>query len=107
MKKQLNTTLIYVLSIIGLLCCCFSGLGLFLSGPAFLIAHNKVKDYEQNPDDYEGNINAMNSAKTVALIIMIINVLYLIYTLYILLTVGTDEFYSKWNEIMAEINKNS
>jgi len=25
MKKQLNTTLIYVLSIFGLLCCCFGG----------------------------------------------------------------------------------
>ena len=49
MKKQLNTTLIYVLSISGLLCCCIWGLGLFLSGPAFLIAHGKVKDYEQNP----------------------------------------------------------
>ena len=37
MKKQLNTTLTYALSIIGLLCCCFGGLGFLLSGPAFLI----------------------------------------------------------------------
>mgnify|MGYP001028607056 FL=1 len=107
MKKQLNTTLVYVLSILGLLCCCVSGLGLLLSGPAYIIARNKVKGYEQNPDDYEGNINAMNSAKTVALIIVIINALYLIYTLYLLLTVGYDEIYSKWDEIMSEINKNS
>jgi hypothetical protein len=32
MKKQLNTTLIYVLSIFGLLCCCFGGFGFLLSG---------------------------------------------------------------------------
>ena len=49
MKKQLNTTLIYVLSILGLLCCCFGGLGFLLSGPAYLMAHNKVKDASENP----------------------------------------------------------
>jgi len=107
MKKQLNTTLIYVLSISGLLCCCIWGLGLFLSGPAFLIAHGKVKDYEQNPENYEGNINAMNSAKTVALVVMIINALYLIYTLYIVFTVGYDEILARWDEMMLQIKNNS
>mgnify|MGYP000951890547 CR=1 FL=1 len=56
MKKELNTTFIYILSITGLLCCCFGGLGFLLSGPAYLVAHNKVKDATQNPDNYEGNI---------------------------------------------------
>ena len=74
MKKQLNTTLTYVLSIIGLLCCCFGGLGFLLSGPAFLIARNKIKDATQNPDEFDGNFKAMNTAKIVALIILIINV---------------------------------
>ena len=107
MKKQLNTTLTYVLSILGLLCCCFGGLGLFLSVPAFLIAHNKVKDATENPDDYDGDINAMNTAKIVALVIMIINALYLIYTLYIVFTIGTDEILGKWDELMLEIKNNS
>jgi hypothetical protein len=107
MKKQLNTTLIYILSIIGLLCCCIWGIGLFLSGPAYLIARNKVKDASENPEDYEGNINAMNTAKTVALIVLIINALYLIYTLYVIFTVGYDEILDKWDEIMLEIKNNS
>ena len=88
MKKQLNTTFIYVLSIIGLLCCCFGGLGFLLSGPAYLVAHNKVKDATQNPDDYEGNINAMNTAKTIALVILIINLLCFIYIIYVLFSGG-------------------
>ena len=82
MKKQLNTTLIYILSITGLLCCCFGGLGFLLSGTAFLVAYNKVKDATENPENYEGNINAMNTAKTIALVILIINVLYFIYVIY-------------------------
>ena len=100
MKKQLNTTLIYVLSIFGLLCCCFGGLGFLVSGPAYLIANKKLKSTIENPDDYEGNINAMNTAKTIALIILIINVLYFAYTLYIFFTVGYDEIHGRWREAM-------
>ena len=107
MKKQLNTTLVYVLSIIGLLCCCFGGLGFLLSGPAYFIAHKKVKDAKENPDDYEGNLKAMNTAKTVALISLIINVLYFIRVIYIISTVGFDAMQENWNEIMEEIRKNS
>ena len=107
MKKQLNTTLIYVLSIIGLLCCCFGGLGFLLSGPAYLIAHNKVKDASQNPDNYEGNINAMNTSKTVALVALIINLLCFIYVIYVLSSGSYDEFLGKWNEAMEEIKRNS
>ena len=86
MKKQLNTTLTYVLSIIGLLCCCIGGFGFLLSGPAFLIAHNKIKDAKQNPDDYEGNFNAMNTAKIVALIKSLIYFIY--FTIYIYIQQG-------------------
>lgn len=59
MKKSLNTSLIYILSIFGLLCCCFGGLGMFLSGPAALIANKKVKDAQLNPEGYEGDLKAM------------------------------------------------
>lgn len=107
MKKQLNTTLVYVLSIFGLLCCCFGGLGFLLSGPAYLIAYNKVKDATENPDDYEGNLNAMNTAKTIALIILIINLLCVIYVLYVFFSGGYDKLFDFWNEAMEEIKRNS
>ena len=107
MKKQLNTTLIYVLSISGLLCCCFGGLGFLLSGPAYLVAHNRVKNASENPDNYEGNINAMNTAKTIALVILIINLLYFIYTIYVIFSSGYGEFLEKWNEAMEEIKRNA
>ena len=69
MKKQLNTTLhlctqynrTYFAAVL-------ADLGFYLSGPAYLIAHNKVKDAKENPDDYEGNLNAMNTAKIIALV---------------------------------------
>ena len=95
MKKQLNTTTIYVLSIISFLCCCFAGLGTFLALPAFIMANNKVKDATLNPDDYEGDFNAMNTAKIVALVALIINGLYLLYNIYFFTTTDWDAFYGK------------
>lgn len=102
MKKQLNPTLTYVLSILGLLCCCFGGLGILLSAPAYFIANNKIKDAQLNPDDYEGNINAMNTAKIVALVIIVLNVLNLIYTIYQISTIGWDEMSRTFQEAMEQ-----
>ena len=104
MKKSLNTTLVYILSILGLLCCCFWGLGVFLSGPAYLTANKKVKDAQLNPEDYEGNINSMQTAKTFALIFLIINTLFLAWAIYSLATTDFSEIQQEWQKIMDEIN---
>ena len=108
MKKQLNTTLIYVLSITGLFCCCFGGLGFILSGIAFQMANNKIKDATQNPDDYEErNFYAMNTAKITALVILIINLLYLAYNIFMYSTGGFDDIFLEFQEAMKEIEKNN
>ena len=107
MKKQLTPPLTYVLSIIGLLCCCFGGLGFLLSGPAFLIARNKIKDATQNPDEFDGNFKAMNTAKIVALIILIINLLYLTYNVYVYSSGGFDDVFIQFQEAMKEIEANN
>ena len=74
----------------GLFCYCFGGVGIILSGPAYFIAHNKVKDATENPDDYEGSLKAMKTAKIIALITLIINASFFIYSLYALYRVDFD-----------------
>ena len=108
MKKRLNPALIYVLSIIGLLCCCFGGLGVLLSGPAYFIADNQLKDFRNNPDAYDDDQNpsAMNTAKIVALVIAIINLLYLLRTIYVIYTVGWDEIMQQSQEMMDQWQSN-
>ncbi len=102
MKKQLNPTLIYVLSIIGLLCCCVAGFGIFLAGPAYFIANNKIKDAQLNPEEYEGDIKQIETAKIIALVVLIINVLYLIYSIYQISTIGWDEMMEQSRQMMEE-----
>ena len=102
MKKSLNPTLVYILSISGTLCCCLGGLAVFLSGPAFYIANKKVNDAKLNPEDYEGDIKSMNTAKTVALITLVINAIVLIRVIYILCTNDWDEMMRTFNEAYEE-----
>ena len=105
MKKRLNPTLVYVLSIVGLLCCCFGGLGFLLSGPAYLVANNSLKNAQLYPDDYElapNQYNQMKTAKMVALIITIINLIYLAVTIYRIYTIGWDELTEQFRKAMEQ-----
>ena len=106
MKKQLNPTIIYVLAILGLLCCCFGGLGFILAGIAYYIALSKIKDAHLNPENYEGNINAMNTAKIVALVILIINLAYFAFTIYKISTIGWDELMEQSRDMMEQMQQN-
>jgi hypothetical protein len=107
-QQKLNPTAVYVLSIIGLLCCCFSGLGFLLAGPAYLIANNNLKKVAENPEDYEqSSVKAMTTAKTVALVILIINALFFIYNIYDLSTGGWEERQQMMEEIMKGFEESS
>lgn len=107
-KQKLNPALVYVLSIFGLLCCCFGGIGVILSGIAFFIAHSKIKTARLNIEDYEiSSVKSMDTAKIVALVILIINLLYLFYTIYQISTVGWEEMMEKSKEIMEQMQQQS
>lgn len=95
-QQRLNPALVYVLAIIGLLCCCIGGIGFILAGAAFFIAQTQIKKATDNPEAYDmSSVKAMNTAKIIALVILIINVLYLIFTIYRIATIG-------WDNIMEE-----
>ena len=97
--KKLSTTLIYVLSSLSLLCCCFLGLGILVALPSFLIANKKLKEAEQYPEEYDAeDVKAMKTAKTFAMVALIINGAWFAYNLYSLAT--TD-----WDTMMEEIQQ--
>jgi hypothetical protein len=52
-QKLPNVTMVIVLSIIGLLCCCFAGLpGVLFGGIGLMLALKDEKLYKANPEDY-------------------------------------------------------
>ncbi|MEO9954164.1 CCC motif membrane protein [Nonlabens sp.] len=92
--QKLNTTLVYILSIAGFICCCWlGGLSVIPAAIAFFIANKELTKYEANPAEY-ANGPAMKTAKTVALVILILSALNFIYTIYGLAT-------TPWEEVIA------
>lgn len=105
-QQKLNPTLVYVLSILGLLCCCLFGSGIIPSGIAFFIAKNNLKKVEAEPESYDvSNVKQMNTAKIVALVVVIINVLMIIRVIYVIATVGWDEMSSEFMKAYEEALK--
>jgi amino acid transporter len=82
------------------------GLGIIPAGIAYYIALNNIRNAVQNPDEYEENINPMNTAKIIALVVLIINALYLLYTVYTIYTFGWDEIMEQSRELMRQIEQN-
>ena len=104
-KQKLNSTIVYILAILGFLCCCLGGIGFIFAGIAFFIAHSKLKQAYADPENYD-NINGMKTAKIVALVSLIINLLYFIYIIYMISTVGWDEITDKYREALEQARQN-
>ncbi|WP_282043494.1 CCC motif membrane protein [Winogradskyella flava] len=99
-KQRLNPVLVYILAIIGLLCCCFGGLGFILAGAAFLIAHTQIKKVADNPEAFDlDSVKVMKTAKIVALVILVINLLYLCWSIYSIQAMGG------WDAYMEQVTK--
>lgn len=100
-RIKLNTSVIYILAGVGLLCCCLGGLGVIPAAIAFFMAQSQLNKAHANPEDYE-NISAMNTAKIVALVIAVICLIYLVMTVYQIYTLGWDTMMEQSTQMMEE-----
>jgi uncharacterized membrane protein len=79
--KKLNTTLVYILSVVGFLCCWLYGIGTIAAIIAFIVATKELNKYNANPDEYV-NGKTMKTAKTVAIVSLIISLIGLFIFVY-------------------------
>ncbi len=79
--QKLNTTAVYILSIVGFLCCCVYGLGFLAAIIALVIANKELKKYANDPQSYS-NGKAMKTARTVALVAVVVSGLMAVYSAY-------------------------
>lgn len=100
-KQKLNSTIVYVLAILGFLCCCFGGIGFIFAAIAFFIAQSKLKEAYTNPENYE-NIEGMKTAKIIALVVLAINLLYFVMTIYRIVTIGWDGIMEQVRQLMEQ-----
>lgn len=82
--QKLNTTLVYILSVVGFLCCCVYGLGTVAAIIALVISGKELKKYQENPEMYS-NGPAMKTARTVSIVSLIISLIGLAFVIWSLL----------------------
>jgi hypothetical protein len=90
--QKLNTTLVYILSVVGFLCCCIYGIGTIAAIIALVVATKEMTKYNANPDEYV-NGKAMKTAKTVATVSLVLSLIGL--SLFIYATINECEF-NQW-----------
>lgn len=102
-QKLPNVTIVIVLSILGLLCCCFAGVpGVLFGGIGLILALKDQKKYQENPEGYS-NFSQLKTAKILALIALTLGVLYLAYSIFSIYQMGGWEGYmEKANEMMEQ-----
>lgn len=100
--QKLNTTTVYILAVLGFLCCCCNGIGVIFAAIGFFIAHQGVKNWQANPDAYS-NGPQMKTARTVALVALILSGLAAAYTLYGYATKSKEQRDSESIELMRDL----
>jgi ABC-type antimicrobial peptide transport system permease subunit len=102
-QKLPNVTIVIVLSIIGLVCCCVAGVpGILFGGIGLILALKDEKLYKANPENYS-NFSQLKTAKILAIIALVIGVLYLAYTVFQISQMGGwDAYMEQSQEIMEQ-----
>ncbi|WP_138434488.1 CCC motif membrane protein [Winogradskyella algicola] len=83
--QKLNTTLVYILSVIGIICCCAYGLGTVTAIIAIVIANQELKKFNATPEAYS-NGPAMKSARTFAIVSLFISFIGLAFIIWVMVS---------------------
>ncbi|UGU16966.1 DUF4190 domain-containing protein [Sinomicrobium kalidii] len=88
-QKLPNATLILVLSILSLVCCCFYGVGIIPAVIALVLANKSVKLYKAEPELYD-NYNNVKTGRIIAIIGIVLNIACIVYMIIMIATIGFD-----------------
>ncbi|MDG1793311.1 MAG: hypothetical protein P8H44_02050 [Flavobacteriaceae bacterium] len=96
MKTPLFSTPVFILCFVSLISACFGGVGLIFSVTGLYIAHQKIKQAQQNPLGYTGSLNTMKLAKIAVFISSIVNLIYFTFSIIWIYENGFQAFQDRW-----------
>lgn len=82
--QKLNTTPVYILSVIGIICCCVYGLGTITAIIAIVLANKELKKYKAEPDAYS-NGSAIKNARTFSIVSLFISFIGLAFIIWVMI----------------------
>ncbi len=99
-----NAGLVLTLGILSIpFCCCFP-IGLPLGIIAWIMGHNGVAKYKEDPEAYtRSSFSNMNAGKICAIVGVVLTVLYLVYVIFSISAIGGwDAYMEKIQEAMEQ-----
>ncbi|MBC9797370.1 CCC motif membrane protein [Sinomicrobium weinanense] len=101
-KQQLpNATLILVLSIASILCCCAYGAGIIPAVISLVLANKSVKLYKADPELYD-NFSNIKTGRIIAIIGIVLNAVYIVYSIAMIAIFGIDGLMERYQLIQEQ-----
>ena len=89
-QKLPNATTSLVLGILSIVTCiCYGVIGLPLGIIAFILGNKAMKEFKNNPENYESSGNA-SAGKIMGIIGILLNTIYILTIVWILYRIGFD-----------------
>lgn len=100
-QKLPNATLILILSIASILCCCAYGIGIIPAVIAFVLANKSVKLYKADPELYD-NFSNIKTGRIIAIIGIALNIAFIVYMIVMIATFGIDGIMERYQDIQEQ-----
>lgn len=109
-RKLPNPTLIIVLGILGILCCCFAGLGLIPSAIALSLSRKAEDIMAENPELYIDKQSTVKAGKIIAISGIALNLYILVKMAFDIYSMGWEayrfQFEEAWEQAKRQAESN-
>lgn len=104
-QKLPNPVLIIVLGILGILCCCFAGLGIIPAAIALNLSRKAEGIIAENPDLYLDKQSSVKAGKIIAIAAIALNLYMLVKIAFDIYSMGWDAYRLQFEEVWEEAKR--
>ncbi|MBL7472102.1 CCC motif membrane protein [Robertkochia sediminum] len=104
-QKLPNPVLIIVLGVLGMLCCCFAGVGIIPSAIALNLSQKAEGIIAENPENYIDKQSTVKAGKIIAIAAIALNLYVLVKMAFDIYSMGWDAYKMQFQEAWEEAKR--
>ena len=104
-KKLPSPVLIIVLGVIGILCCCFAGIGIIPAAIALNLSRKAEVIMAEQPELYIDKQSTIRAGKIIAIAAIALNLYILVKIAFDIYSMGWDAYWMQLEEVIEEAKR--
>lgn len=104
-QKLPNPVLIIVLGVVGILCCCFAGVGIIPSAIALNLSQKAEKIIAEDPERYIDKQSTVKAGKIIAIAAIALNLYILVKMAFDIYSMGWDTYKLQFEEAWEQAKR--